>query len=163
MQSPSPSEACVTLSKAPLALKSGGAVSSNNHPCPRTLKSREGDERAPSHLPVCIQDGYTARDFGTERQAGFQRALLAPSPAAWPWKGTCAGWSGCGWRQTCSRMTQKPSPGGRHSFSPPTSKWSCLPPRSGGACHRHSSNPSPGLMSECRTLNVYRFRLLRHL
>lgn len=62
--------------------------------------------RDPSHPPVCIQAGYMARGFGTEKRAGFPRASHAASPAVWRWKAMCAGWSGYGWRQTCSCRAQ---------------------------------------------------------
>lgn len=62
-----------------------------------------------SHAPcVWVQVGSMVRGCGMERRAGSPRTLPRVSPAAWPWRATCAGWSGCGWRRTCSRVCQAP-------------------------------------------------------
>lgn len=153
VQSPTPSGARVALSKAPLALKSGGVVSSNSYPCPRTLRAEEETRGLPL---ICLsafrlatwreasgrRDGLVSRELCSlhhqPRGRGRERAQ----------DGAAAGGDG--------RVAQKPSRGSRHSFSPPTSKWSCqpLPPGVGGACRgrssvggaccRCSSDPSPG-------------------
>lgn len=113
---------------------------------------------------VCIQVGYTGSGFGTERQAGFPRALLTPSPAVWPWKAMCAGWRGFGWRRMCSWTDcSKAKPWGTQLQSSDQQVVLPAPKEWEGFVMGRSSGSSPGLMVECKTLNIYRSRLLRHL
>lgn len=64
------------------------------------------------------------------RWAGSLRTLLGASPAAWPWRETCAGWSGCVWRRTCSLLCPAPRPGSASSHTAvsglaPGARWAC--------------------------------------
>ena len=63
-----------------------------------------------------------------ERQAGSPRTSPGASPAAWPWRATCAGWSGCVWRRTCSwvcRHLARPGCGRAASVHTPSSGPAC--------------------------------------
>lgn len=119
------------LGQGPLgSLESGGAVSSNSHPCPRTLQSRGGDERAPSHLLSAFRLAtWGAASGRRDRLVSRELCSLHHQPCGRGRQraqdGAAAGGDGC----VAGPTAQRPSHGG-HSFSPPTSKWSCLPPRS---------------------------------
>lgn len=56
----------MALSKAPLALKSGGVVSSNSYPCPRTLRAEEETRGLPL---ICL----SAFRLATRREASGRR------------------------------------------------------------------------------------------
>jgi hypothetical protein len=67
-----------------------------------------------------------------ERQAGFLKALPAPSPAVWPWRATCVGWSAYGWRRVCSQLAGALRLSLRWAQLRPLqhSKWPCPAPAS---------------------------------
>lgn len=68
-----------------------------------------------------------------ERQDGSPRTLPSTSPALWLWRTTCAGWSGCAWRQMCSPLCPH--------FTRP---GSCSPaPASGRARRQGARGPVP--------------------
>lgn len=63
-----------------------------------------------------------------ERRAGSLRTSPGASPAAWLWRAMCAGWNGCVWRRTYSRVCQhlsRPGCGRAVSVHAPASGPAC--------------------------------------
>lgn len=156
----------MALGKAPwLSLESGGAVSSNSHPCPRTSRTEEETKRVPSHLPSAFR--LATRGAASGRRDGLvsrELCSLHHQPCGGGRQcaqdGEAAGGDGC----VAGPTAQRPSHGGHRQLQssdqqvvlPAPKEWE-------GFVTGRSSGPSSGLMVECRTLDIYRSCLLRHL